>query len=118
MKKYDEKPEDAMNDLDEIADDVIRQLMFCCSDGLILQELQAKIKNIVTTVAMGHVGFKFSTIVRRILMAFFKKEYIMTVNIRDEPSTTHNSTHFFGKNLILGESYPKKRVTENDDGRF
>ena len=50
MEKYDDKPEDAMNDLDEIADDVSRRLLFCCSDGLILQELQAKIKNIVTTV--------------------------------------------------------------------
>lgn len=81
MEKYDDKPEDAMNDLDEIADDVRRRLLFCCSDGLILQELQAKIKNIVTTVAFGHVGFKFSTIVRKILMAFFKKEYIMGLAI-------------------------------------
>ena len=58
---------------------LLKKLLMLCSDGMILQEAQSKIEGIVPVVAFGHVYFKFSTIVRRILMAFFRDEYILVI---------------------------------------
>ena len=63
---------------------VLQFLEFCCVDGLILIQLQAKYELCVPVVAFGHTDFSWLTIIRRILMLFFGKEYELVINVKTD----------------------------------